>query len=144
MVLYENEKSMGFEILGYEFPHKTSGEEYDYDANWLKCHFTYKDEEICEKYCDSCLMTDELSELQQELEAILTGESISFISDFLEPYLKFCFVRVTEGVAVVMHFVYDTLDGYWKTRKIASTFTIDEAKELLQELKEMALKYPVR
>ena len=145
ITITQGESSITFTIADYQYPEERSkGDEYNYDANWLDGLFVYTDGVIHEEYRDACLLTSELRELCEEFEKILQGEETSYISDFMEPYFKLCLLRHDDSVSIVLHFVYDTLNGIWKTRKVAETFSFDAAAEILDKLKELHSLFPKR
>lgn len=145
ITITQGKLSITFTIDEYQYPwEKSKGDEYNYDANWLDGLFVYTDGEIEEEYRDACLLTSELLEICEEFEKILQGEEISYISDFMEPYFKLCFLRNDDSVSVVLHFVYNTSGGIWKTRKVAETFSLEAAAEILDKWKELNRLFPKR
>jgi hypothetical protein len=79
-----------------------------------------------------------------EFERIVEGDENSYISDFLEPYLIIAFSRDKNRITVIIHYVFDTIDGTWKTWKATQSLGMDEAYAMLDELKKMAEMYPER
>ena len=144
IVITNGQKQMTISIDSYQYKYmKSKADEFDYDANWLDVAVSYYDGEKEHKDLDPCLLTTELVELAEELEKVVAGEEDSYVSDFLEPYLKIVYARDVDRIAVIAHFVYDT-EGPWKTWKITQFMQQTEAKALLEELKAMSAKYPVR
>lgn len=145
ITIREGKSSITFSIATYQYPNeKSKGDEYNYDANWLDGVFVYTDGTCHEEYRDPCLLTYELRELCEEFEKVLAGEETSYISDFMEPYFKLCCIRHDGSISVVLHFVYDTRDGVWKTRKVVETLSLDDAANVLGKLKEMNRLFPRR
>ena len=145
MLIKEDNVSIDFSIVGYEFPkEKSDGEAYNYDANWLVCEIKYCDNAIEEVYRDTCLLTSELEEMADALEEVLTGKQGGYISDFMEPYLQVSFAGIGEKVTIIFHFVYDTLDGCWKKRKVATRVEKEEVTQMLNELRNLQMRYPER
>ena len=145
ITITQGELSISFTIADYQYPwEKSKGNEYNYDANWLDGLFIYTDGVIREEYRDACLLTSELRELCEEFGKILRGEETSYISDFMEPYFKLCLLRHDDSLSIVLHFVYDTLNGIWKTRKVAETFSLEGAAEVLTKLQELQRLFPKR
>lgn len=105
---------------------------------------TYSDSEGPQEYTDPCLLTWELGDVIKELEKVINGEESFYVSDFLEPYLKFSFMKVGEDIGIGISFVYDTTDGIWKDRRLAESFTVETAKDILEELKMLSKKYPIK
>lgn len=145
ITITQGEVSITFTIADYQYPWKKArGNNYDYDANWLDVFFIYTDGENREEYKEACLLTTELIELYEEFDKILQGKETSYISDFLELYFKLCFLRHENSVIVVLHFVYDTQDGIWKTRRVMKILSPEAATEILDKLKELSNLFPER
>ncbi len=145
MVLHQGNKSIEFSIDSYEFQEfELTKEEFEYDANWLMCEVKYSDGEISETYTDPCLLTDELADMTEMLSKILDGTEDGYISDFMEPYLKVSAARADDKIAVVFQFAYYSTKKTWKKRKITTLLSQEEAAEMVQSLKELVEKYPVR
>lgn len=145
MIIVSNNKSISFNINGYEYPnHKSSSEGYDYDANWLICEIKYSENELNEVYRDACLLTYELEELISALTKILKDEEEAYISDFMEPYLQISIAKVEEKVLFIVQFVYDTSGGIWKKRIVSSVVEKESAMRFLDKLVELQKAYPER
>lgn len=143
MLISEKNKSINFNIIGYEFPYeKSSNKEFNYDANWLHIEVVYCDKNTNETYTDTCLLTYELSEMANTLQKIINDEENSYISNFLEPYLSVCITKIDEFIIFVFSFVFDTTEGKWSTIGVTAKLTLEEAKNKLKELKDMELKFP--
>lgn len=89
-------------------------------------------------------LTWELYDVIRELEKVINGEESLYVSEFLEPYLKFSFMKVGENIGIGISFMYDTTDGIWKDRRLAESFTVEAAKDILEELKMLSKKYPIK
>lgn len=65
MLISEKNKSIDFNVIGYEFPRekKSLKKEFNYDANWLSLKIHYQDGKKEKTYITPCLLTYELSEL---------------------------------------------------------------------------------
>ena len=137
-------KEIVFGIDSYQYPWEKPDGEGDYDANWLMIKITYSDSDGSQEYTDPCLLTWELCDVIRELEKIINGEESLYVSEFLEPYLKFSFMKVGENIGIGISFVYDTTDGIWKDRRLAESFTVETAKDILEELKMLNKKYPIK
>lgn len=145
MLISEKNKSIDFNIIGYEFPHeKQSKKEFNYDANWLHIEVIYCDGNTNKTYTDNCLLTYELSDLINTLQQIINGNENSYISDFMEPYLSVCITKIDEFIIFVFSFVCDTTDGKWSKIGVTAKWTMEEAKDIVKELKDMALRFPER
>ena len=145
MLIEENNKSLRFNVIGYQFPdlHSTKND-YNYDANWLTCEINYSDRENNNTYRDSCLLTCELEELIEALSKILNGEPGGYISEFMEPYLQISISKADDKIMFVIHFVYDTSKNGWKKCKVSSLVEQDKALCFLEELKGLQKCYPER
>ena len=145
MLISEKNKSIDFNVIGYEFPHeKPSKKEFNYDANWLNLIINYRDEKKDKTYTENCLLTTELSDLINVFQKIIKGDKNSYISDFLEPYLSICITKVDEFIIFGFSFVYDTCGKKCSKISITAKWTMLEAKEKVKELKDMKLKFPKR
>jgi len=145
MLILDKNKSIDFNVIGYEFPYeKPSKKTFNYDANWLKLEFVCCDETTNNTYIDTCLLTYEMSELITALEQVINGSESSYISDFMEPYLAVCITKIDEFIIFVLSFVYDTTDGKWSKIGITAKWTMTEAKDKVKELRDMELKFPER
>ena len=145
MILHQGNRSIEFTIVNYQYPEKKPSKDgFDYDANWLMCEVDSSDDEVNETYKDPCLLTDELADMVESLSKILNGSEDGYISDFMEPYLKVAAARAGEKIVIIFQFVYDTTDGIWKDRKITTLLSKEEAAEIVQALRELIEKYPVR
>lgn len=148
MLILGKNKSINFNITGYEFPHAkpSTTKAYNHDANWLCIEVVYCDDNTNTNntYKDTCLLTYELSDLVNALQQIINGSEDIYISDFMEPYLSVCITKIDEYIIFVFSFVYDTLDGKWSKIAVSAKWTIEEAKEKVKELKDMELKFPER
>ena len=145
MIFIGNSNQIDFNITGYQYPSEVSSvDEYNYDANWLVCKIDYMDEKTKESYRDPALLTYELEELYNALSMILDGEDDSYISDFMEPYVKISIARNEKMVIFTFHFIYDTSGEEWMTRKVTSLLSKEEAICVLKELEGMVETYPPR
>lgn len=139
----ETQLSISIDSYQYKYLESKPGE-FDYDANWLNIAVTYTDAGKDQLSVDPCLLTTELNQVTAEFERIVEGEEISYISDFLEPYLTIAFSRDKNRIAVIIHYVFDTTDGIWKTWKVTQSLSMGEAYAMLDELKRMTEMYPER
>ena len=145
MLILEKNKSINFNIIGYEFRNEKSAiKEFNYDANWLRLEVVFRDKNTSKTYTDTCLLTYELSDLVNTLQQIINGSENSYISDFMEPYLSVCITKIDEFIIFVFSFVYDTTNGKWSKIGVTAKWTMEEAKEKVKELKDMELKFPKR
>lgn len=82
--------SIELDVVGYQFPDspKSGKDNFDYDSNWLVLSICYTDGGISAKQKDACLLSCELLDLYKELCVLRDIQSGSYISDFMEPYLR--------------------------------------------------------
>lgn len=139
----ETQLSVSIDSYQYKYLESKPGE-FDYDANWLNIAVTYTDAGKDQLSVDPCLLTTELNQVTTEFERIVEGDENAYISDFLEPYLTIAFSREKTGIAVIIHYVFETTDGTWKTWKVTQFLGMDEAYAMLDELKKMTETYPER
>ena len=145
MILKQGNKSIEFSIVGYQYPElEPSDEAFDYDANWLIAEVKYSDSGMNETYEDPCIMADDLAEIAEELSKILDGSEEGYITDFMEPYLKIAAARADEKIVIVFQFSYVMRKNSWKRRKVTALLSQEEVAEIVQSLKELVEKYPVR
>jgi len=143
--IIDGKKKMIVSVDSYQYIRgKSTPKNFNYDANWLNVAVAYADNDVADRVVDPCLMTTELEEMVEALEAILDGKEESYISDFLEPYFQIAFVRDNVRVAVVVHFTYDTTDRPWKIWKAKQFLSYDEAVTFLNGLKRMCTMFPCR
>jgi hypothetical protein len=143
MMIQSEGKSLSLAIDGYQYPdQKPQKKGYDYDANWLNVVICYSEATISEKYIDACLLTYELESCIEEIDEVIEGKETLYISDFMEPYLKIAVMRTGASVVIGIVFAYDVADGIWKERKVSETVSLERAKEIVEELKEYAARYP--
>ena len=145
MRIVSNNKAMDLSIIGYQFSdHNTSGNGYDHDANWLVCEIKYSQDNTDEVYKDPCLLTRELQELTEAMRKIINCEQDTYISEFLEPYLKISIARCEEKITFTIKFVTDTTVENWNSRFVCSILNKEEALLILSELTKFQKIFPER
>ena len=90
MLFHGLNNSIELDVVGYQFPDspKSGKDNFDYDSNWLVLSICYTDRGISAKQKDACLLSCELLDLYKELCVLRDIQSGSYISDFMEPYLR--------------------------------------------------------
>ena len=139
----ENNKRLLFDVLGYEFPHIKKDCD-SYDANWLTVSISYADPNLSFNDRDNCLLSFELEQMTEAIDAIAEGKETGTIQTFLEPYLTFSVTGTGSGYAFQIRFVYDTADGIWKDVYICQEMSLSELIEMNNEFKAIYAKYPCR
>ena len=145
MLFAENNKTIDFQVIGYEFPNAKVSELncYNHDANWLLVQIACSENGIKESYCEPCILTNELEEIIVQLTSILKGEENCYISNFTEPYLKIS-VEKTETIAITIDFSHITINREYLRHTICTSLSIEQAFTMLDELKQTLNKYPQR
>lgn len=90
MLFHGLNNSIELDVVGYQFPDspKSGKDNFDYDSNWLVLSICYTDRSVSVKQKDACLLSCELLDLYKELCVLRDIQSGSYISDFMEPYLR--------------------------------------------------------
>jgi len=144
IVFTEKEKTLKFDIVGYQFPDVSllSNPNDDYDPNWLVVSINYSDVRLNVNEKDPCLLNYELKEITASLDSILQGEETGFIGTFLEPYLSISVTQINEGYAVQIRYVYDNSD--WSDIYVCQDMNWNELSEMNNELKRLYNMFPYR
>lgn len=145
MIIHNKNESLSFEIDDYQYPeHKSREKGYDYDANWLMVSISYSNDKTSEKYRDACLLTYEFEDFIEGFSNVLAGKENLYISNFMEPYLKFAVAIADERILLGIEFVYEANKTAWKSRKASKVIPKERAKEILEELRSMLARFPQR
>lgn len=86
--------SLGLSIVGYQFPQMATEE---YDSNWLMIQINVSHPKGDWTSTDPSLLTYEVAEFAEWLEAIHNGESVQPVIGFIEPNLEFHLVMTDDG-----------------------------------------------
>ena len=78
MTIYDENKSLSFNVIGYE----NNKEDDDYD--WLMFRFEYSDGNSIEEYSDPAMTADELIILTEKMQKMLCGEDNVFFADLID------------------------------------------------------------
>jgi len=81
-------------IAGYQFP---SMETVEYDSNWLMIQISVSHPKGNWASTDPCLLTYEVAQLADWLQAIHDGESVEPVIRFIEPNLEFHLTKTADG-----------------------------------------------
>lgn len=146
MKIEDKNKTIEFGVIGYQFPNagRSKPNDPDYDANWLTVQVSYTEDETTASFQDSCVLTWELKEMADALSEILDGRETAYISDFMEPYLKFAVARAGDQFTFTIDFVCGATNGEWK--KICATQLLDRDRlsAIREEVKQHLTTYPAR
>lgn len=123
---------------------KSQEKGYDYDANWLEVAIQYSNQNEVEEYKDACLLTYELEELIDGLSEVIADKESLYISDFMEPYLKFAIASTDGKILLGMEFVYEANKTSWTSHKVSEVITKESAEEIAEELRSMLARFPQR
>ena len=96
------------------------------------------------EYKDTCLLTYELEELIDGLSEVIADKESLYISDFMEPYLKFAIASTDGKILLGMEFVYEANKTVWKSHKMSEVITKESAEEIAEELRSMLARFPQR
>lgn len=139
-------KLLSLSIDGYEFdysPDEITSKTDKYDMNWLTVRIDYSENGKEYTYTDNCLLAFELHELTEDIDKIINGLETGFITENIEPFLRFA-VTVAGGIyAVQVRFVYDT-SHEWKEIYISQAMTLNELCETNEKLKELSRRFPAK
>ncbi len=147
MLFCGRNNSIDIDVLCYQFPDspKSQKGDYNFDSNWLLLSVCYTEDGVSVTEEDACLLADELSDLYDELYELRDCQTGSYISDFMEPYLRFAVFKNEELYSIAVHYAYyiaaDNCLGKWK---VCSTVSTSEYECLLEDIKSLAEKYPQR
>lgn len=146
MRIEDKNKTKEFGVIGYQFPNagRSKPNNPDYDANWLTVQVGYAEDETTAVFRDSCVLTWELKEMADALSEILDGRETAYISDFMEPYLKFAVARTGDSFTFTIDFVCDVSDGEWKKICAAQLLDRRQLSAVRDEVKEYLIAYPAR
>lgn len=135
-----------FGIIGYQFPNagRSKPNDPDYDANWLTVQVGYTEDETTAVFQDSCVLTWELKEMADALSEMLDDRETAYISEFMEPYLKFAVARAGDNFTFTIDFVCDVSDGEWKKIKATQLLDREQLSAVLDEVKQYLITYPAR
>lgn len=144
MVIQDKNVKVEFRIVGYQFPDSPHSKKNDfsYDANWLNIEIVYQNGIECNTYKDSCLLTYELKDTINDIQNLLTSKQTAFISEYMEPYLKFAVSKVDDKFNLILFFVYDTIDGEWLSFTVTETISREGLLSIKDELQSYLNQYP--
>lgn len=146
--LKRDKRDIRMDIVDYQFFYRSVCPQlgaFDEDANWLRVSILAHHEGAYHQFCDSCLLTTELTELAEQAQAALDGRVRRYKSDFMEPYLTFSIARRTpESYRVGLAFVIDTHFPDWKRVSVSEICSRERMLEIRDALAQMAQRFPVR
>jgi hypothetical protein len=144
MTIHQDNTALTFRVTDYQFPDVDKGQTgFDYDANWLNIEILYSDSTGSYRYLASCIMTVELMELIEGINDVIDGRKFLYISDFMEPFLKFVVGKLGQSIAIGIEFIYDTTD-VWKSHGLCEALSLQDAKMIANELHRIYEQYPER
>jgi hypothetical protein len=144
MTIQQDNTALTFRVTDYQFPDVEKGQtEFDYDANWLNVEILYSDFTGSYRYLASCIMTVELMELIEGINDVIDGRKFLYISDFMEPFLKFVVGKLGQSISIGIEFIYDTTD-VWKSHSLCEALSLQDAKMIANELHRIYEQYPER
>ena len=146
MTITDSRKQLSFTILDYEYPicECSTEENYNYDANWLKVQVELKQADVELKHQENCLTTCELMELVEQMDHILNGSSTCFITENMEPYIKFAIAALGERFVVMLqHDICDEGEN-WMSWSGAEMMDRQRFQAVRDELAELSRRFPER
>ncbi len=144
MIIQDKNAKIEFRIVGYQFPDCTPSKknDFNYDANWLNIEVIYQNGTEYNTYKDSCLLTYELEDTINNIQDLLTSKQTAFISDYMEPYLKFAVSKVDDKFTLILFFVYDTVDGEWLSFTVTELISREDLLSIKDEMQSYLKQYP--
>ncbi len=148
MYLNDDNGFIEFKPVSYEFPElsKTHKQYDEYDSNWMKIEFQYKDSKNVErKEIDACVLTFEMAAFIRDLKLLANGESNAADLDTVEPYLKIKVTRVIDEYTVTVNYqgFIEESNGF-EHICVKKTLTSDEIKEFIRQLETEYEPFPQR
>lgn len=148
MYLNDENGFIEFKPISYEFPElsKTHKQYDEYDSNWLKIEFSYKDSKNIErKEIDACVLTFEMADFIRDLKLLDHKELNIADLDTMEPYLKIKVTRVIDEYTVTVDFQgfieESNVFEYICVRKMLNS---DGIKEFIRQLETEYKPFPKR
>lgn len=86
----------------------------------------------------------ELEDLIDGLSEVIADKESLYISDFMEPYLKFAIASTDGKILLGMEFVYEANKTSWTSHKVSEVITKESAEEIAEELRSMLARFPQR
>jgi hypothetical protein len=144
-----NNTSFTLTIVGYQFPALATT---PYDSNWLDIRIDVTSTQGTWSATDPCLLTYEVQQLADWLEAIGERRNTSSVCSFTEPCLVFELLADDQDRPMLRIFFELELRPAWAASKTASKedvwiefpFTATDASRAVQELRTELERYPQR
>ena len=144
MKFVNGDRSLAIDVVGYEFPDRVgSGEEYDYDANWLILRGTYSDGKVERIFENSCVLTRELQALAAGLKLMSSGVRDMYQSEFNDPY----FEVTAELIGLNRYLIYASFsmlvaEDEWKNFGVECFLSDEELKALIADIDSANRAFP--
>ncbi len=142
MRLQDDNRTVDFSVIDYQFPKMDKGKYDEYDANWLTIQVDCNDGEAT--FEDSCVLSFELAEFAERIEDLLEGREDFCQSDFMEPYLKFTVEKIGNRFEFQMEFVCDVENGEAGVLTVTEMCDEDRLREIADELADIIAGFPKR
>ena len=144
-----NSRSFTLTIVGYEFPALATT---PYDSNWLDIRVDVISDQGTWSASDPCLLTYEVQQLADWLDAIGEHRNASSVCSFTEPCLAFQLLTDDQGQPILRILFELELRPAWAASKTASRedvwielpLTLPSASRAAQELRTELERYPQR
>lgn len=148
MYLNDENGFIEFKPISYEFPElsKTHKQYDEYDSNWLKIEFSYKDSENIErKEIDACVLTFEMADFIRDLKLLDHKELNIADLDTMEPYLKIRVERISDEYTVTVDFQgFIEESNVFEYICVRKALNSDGIKEFIRQLETEYKPFPKR
>ena len=104
---------------------------------------SYSNDKTSEEYRDACLLTYEFEDFIKGFSNVLAGKETRYISEFMEPNLKFSIEIADNKILLSMEFCAAN-ETALKSRKVSEVITKERAKEIVEELRLLFARFPQR
>ena len=132
-----------FDIIGYEFDlHEIDRDDNKYDANWLSVRIKRGDE----TFTHPCLLTTEI----KEIVSFLSGETNSYLLDFMEPEFSFRYCQASDEYSIILKYSLSNKWAVGDTKSGAEPYVfqpkrgVDARKNLLEYFQNVLQTFPER
>ena len=143
MRLEEENKSIEFSVLDYQFPDLEDDAD-EYDANWLTVQVVYTEGGADMTFTDSCILSWEIGSFLSELTKVIDGEIDSCCSEFMEPYLSFSVQRIGDRFEFEMRFICDVENDEAGVICVTQICDETELRDIYEDLSEFDDEFPHR
>ena len=130
MIIRSKDTSLSFEIDDYQYPEHKSQEKGTITT------------QTGSKLLFSILIR--MKWKNTRIPEVIADKESLYISDFMEPYLKFAIASTDGKILFGMEFVYEANKTSWNSHKVSEVITKENAEEIAEELRSMLARFPQR